>query len=51
MEQEIVDNRDVLLKASWLPAGQKSATQKQIDNPIPRPDGPYIHQAPAPGGE
>lgn len=44
MEQEIIDNRDVLLKANWLPRRYKGVTQEQIDNPSPRPEGPYIHQ-------
>jgi hypothetical protein len=43
MEQEIVDNRDVLLKANWLPQRYRAVTQEQIDNPSPRPDGLYIH--------
>ena len=33
MEQEIVDNRDVLLKVNWLPAnGTKPSPKEQIDN-------------------
>lgn len=43
MEQEIIDNRDALLKANWLPQRYRSVTQEQIDNPSPRPEGPYIH--------
>jgi hypothetical protein len=45
MEQEIVDNRDVLLRANWLPRRYRAVTHEQIDNPIPRPEGLYIHQA------
>ncbi|WP_439494590.1 hypothetical protein [Bosea sp. (in: a-proteobacteria)] len=44
MEQEIIENRDVLLKANWLPRRYKTVTQEQIDNPSPRPEGPYMHQ-------
>lgn len=43
MEQEITDNRDVLLKANWFPTRYRAVTQKQIDNPVPRPEGSYIN--------
>jgi hypothetical protein len=43
MEQEMIENRDVLLKANWLPRRYKAVTQAEIDNPMPRPDGPFIH--------
>ncbi|UZF91163.1 hypothetical protein [Bosea sp. NBC_00550] len=45
MESEIINNRDILLKTNWLPRWYRAVTQEQIDNPSPRPEGPYIHKA------
>ena len=50
MELEIINNRDALLKANLLPRRYRSVNQKQIDNPIPRPEGPYIHPKQPPSG-
>lgn len=44
MEKEIIDNRDVLLKANWCLTRYRPANQVEIDNPIPRPEGSYMHE-------
>lgn len=44
MEQEIIENRDILVKANWLPRRYRCVTQAEIDNPIPRPEGSYFHE-------
>jgi hypothetical protein len=45
MEQEIIQNQDLLLKANWLLRRYRRITQEDIDNPAPRPEGPFMHGA------
>lgn len=45
MEEEIIDNRDVLVKSNSFPRRYRSVSQEQINNPASPPSEPFMRTA------